>query len=65
MSAPTLPTDALLVEPQRSFGSAIVFDDVHLAFEDNQVLRGVSFQLPLGETKALVRRGRARARARF
>ena len=32
---------------------AIVFEDVHLAFEDNQVLRGVSFHLPLGETKAL------------
>jgi phospholipid/cholesterol/gamma-HCH transport system ATP-binding protein len=31
----------------------MVFEDVHLAFEDNQVLRGVSFQLPLGETKAL------------
>lgn len=31
----------------------IVFEDVHLAFEDNQVLRGVSFHLPLGETKAL------------
>jgi phospholipid/cholesterol/gamma-HCH transport system ATP-binding protein len=30
-----------------------VFEDVHLAFEENQVLRGVSFQLPLGETKAL------------
>jgi phospholipid/cholesterol/gamma-HCH transport system ATP-binding protein len=34
-------------------GSAIVFDDVHLSFEENAVLRGVSFQLPLGETKAL------------
>jgi phospholipid/cholesterol/gamma-HCH transport system ATP-binding protein len=31
----------------------IVFEDVHLAFEDNHVLRGVSFHLPLGETKAL------------
>jgi len=30
-----------------------VFEDVHIAFEENQVLRGVSFQLPLGETKAL------------
>jgi phospholipid/cholesterol/gamma-HCH transport system ATP-binding protein len=34
-------------------GSAIVFEDVHLAFGDNHVLRGVSFQLPFGETKAL------------
>lgn len=32
---------------------AIIFEDVHLAFGDNHVLRGVSFQLPLGETKAL------------
>ena len=30
-----------------------MFEDVHLAFEENDVLRGVSFQLPLGETKAL------------
>jgi phospholipid/cholesterol/gamma-HCH transport system ATP-binding protein len=34
-------------------GAAIVFEDVHLSFEDNQVLRGVSFHLPYGETKAL------------
>jgi len=34
-------------------GAAVVFEDVHLSFEDNLVLRGVSFQLPLGETKAL------------
>ena len=38
---------------ERPSGSAIVFEDVHLAFEDNHVLRGVSFQLPFGETKAL------------
>ncbi len=34
-------------------GAAVVFEDVHLSFEDNQVLRGVSFQLAFGETKAL------------
>jgi phospholipid/cholesterol/gamma-HCH transport system ATP-binding protein len=34
-------------------GSAIVFDNVHLAFDDNLVLRGVSFNVPFGETKAL------------
>jgi phospholipid/cholesterol/gamma-HCH transport system ATP-binding protein len=33
--------------------AAIVFEDVHLSFEDNHVLRGVSFRLPFGETKAL------------
>ncbi len=33
--------------------SAIVFQNVSLAFEDNQVLDGISFQLPQGETKAV------------
>jgi phospholipid/cholesterol/gamma-HCH transport system ATP-binding protein len=39
--------------PSPPAGAAIVFEDVHLSFEDKQVLRGVSFKLPLGETKAL------------
>ena len=39
--------------PNPPAGAAIVFEDVHLSFEDKQVLRGVSFKLPLGETKAL------------
>jgi phospholipid/cholesterol/gamma-HCH transport system ATP-binding protein len=43
------PTDG----PNPPAGTAVVFEDVHLSFEDNQVLRGVSFQLPFGETKAL------------
>jgi phospholipid/cholesterol/gamma-HCH transport system ATP-binding protein len=30
-----------------------VFEDVRIAFNENEVLRGVSFRLPLGETKAL------------
>jgi len=53
MSTPTLPIDhaAAVAEPRS--GSAIVFENVHLAFGDNEVLRGVSFQLPFGETKAL------------
>src|SRR5579859_5443356 len=53
MSAPPLLTEsaAEVIEPRT--GSAIVFEDVHLAFEENEVLRGVSFQLPFGETKAL------------
>lgn len=38
---------------EQSAASAIVFEDVHISFEDNAVLRGVSFQLPIGETKAL------------
>jgi phospholipid/cholesterol/gamma-HCH transport system ATP-binding protein len=53
MSAPTLPAESsIAVLPPRS-GSAIIFEDVHISFEENQVLRGVSFHLPVGETKAL------------
>jgi phospholipid/cholesterol/gamma-HCH transport system ATP-binding protein len=32
---------------------AVVFDNVSLAFEDKQVLNGISFRLPHGETKAI------------
>src|ERR1700719_419611 len=53
MSTPSLPVDCSPSASERPSGSAIVFEDVHLAFEDNAVLRGVSFQLPFGETKAL------------
>jgi phospholipid/cholesterol/gamma-HCH transport system ATP-binding protein len=53
MSAPTLPIDQPAAVMERPSGSAIVFEDVHLAFEENEVLRGVSFHLPFGETKAL------------
>src|SRR3954467_7791128 len=34
-----------------SSGIAITFEDVWLSFEENHVLRGISFKLPLGETK--------------
>jgi phospholipid/cholesterol/gamma-HCH transport system ATP-binding protein len=53
MSTPTLPIDRPDQAVQPRTGSAIVFDDVYLSFEDNHVLRGVSFSLPYGETKAL------------
>jgi len=53
MSTPTLPVDCAPEAGSAPLGAAIVFEDVHLAFEDNHVLRGVSFQLPYGETKAL------------
>jgi phospholipid/cholesterol/gamma-HCH transport system ATP-binding protein len=52
MSTPTLPSDCP-APAQDSVGNAIEFDDVHLEFEENEVLRGISFRLPLGETKAL------------
>ena len=38
---------------QAPSASAIVFEDVALSFPDNDVLRGISFQLATGETKAL------------
>jgi len=53
MSTPTLPIDRDAAVTERPSGSAIVFEDVRLSFEDNEVLRGVSFHLPFGETKAL------------
>ncbi len=53
MSAPTLPSDSVSSMPELPSASAVVFDDVHISFEENEVLRGVSFQLPFGETKAL------------
>ena len=53
MSAPTLPIEDAVQAGQPPRVPAIVFEDVHLAFGDNQVLRGVSFVLPSGETKAM------------
>jgi phospholipid/cholesterol/gamma-HCH transport system ATP-binding protein len=53
MPPPTLPLDSPSASIQEPAAYAIEFDDVHLEFEDNKVLRGVSFHLPFGETKAL------------
>lgn len=53
MSSPTLPVDATMAETRQPGANAIEFEDVKLAFGDNEVLRGVSFHLPYGETKAL------------
>jgi phospholipid/cholesterol/gamma-HCH transport system ATP-binding protein len=50
MTAQPLPTpEALLAERY-----TVVFDDVHIAFERNQVLKGISFNLRRGETKILL-----------
>jgi phospholipid/cholesterol/gamma-HCH transport system ATP-binding protein len=54
MSAPTLPLDSAAVIRQEPAAPAIVFEDVALAFAENDVLRGVSFRLVRGETKALL-----------
>src|SRR3954464_8238388 len=41
-----------MTAPQSGSPDIVVeFDDVYLSFEDNHVLRGISFKLPLGETK--------------
>jgi phospholipid/cholesterol/gamma-HCH transport system ATP-binding protein len=53
MSAPALPLDSATPVTRENRGFAIVFEDIWLAFGENEVLRGVSFRLPLGETKAL------------
>jgi phospholipid/cholesterol/gamma-HCH transport system ATP-binding protein len=53
MSAPTLPLDASSIITKEDSAPAIVFEDVALAFDENDVLRGVSFHLARGETKAL------------
>jgi len=53
MGAPTLPLDSAHGVSEQPAAYAIEFEDVHLEFEENRVLRGVSFRLPLGETKAL------------
>lgn len=53
MSAPTLPLDSAAVTTADQSTPAIVFEDVALSFPQHEVLRGVSFRLARGETKAL------------
>src|ERR1700750_3111730 len=53
MAVPTLPLDANTTDIQESARFSVVFDDVWISFGDVDVLKGVSFKLPVGETKAL------------
>jgi phospholipid/cholesterol/gamma-HCH transport system ATP-binding protein len=53
MSAPTLPLDSATHTFRDDSALAVVFEDVVLSFGDNEVLRGVSFKLARGETKAV------------
>jgi phospholipid/cholesterol/gamma-HCH transport system ATP-binding protein len=53
MSVPTVPLDSAAVITEEGSSPVIVFEDVALAFAENEVLRGVSFRLARGETKAL------------
>src|ERR1700688_17819 len=53
MSAPTLPLDSAASTGRETSSPVIVFEDVALSFLDNDVLRGISFHLARGETKAI------------
>src|SRR6202050_105277 len=53
MSAPTSPLDRIAVTKPDDSAPAIIFEDVAIAFDDNEGLRGVSFHLNRGETKAV------------
>ncbi len=53
MSAPTLPLDQPALATGDRSGFALEFENVSIAFDENVVLDGISFQLPHGETKAL------------
>jgi phospholipid/cholesterol/gamma-HCH transport system ATP-binding protein len=53
MAVPTLPLDATTREAGESARFSVVFEDVWVSFGNVEVLRGISFKLPIGETKAL------------
>ncbi len=53
MATPTLPIGDRDVLQGDASAKALVFDNVSIAFEENVVLDGISFQLANGETKAL------------
>jgi len=53
MSLPTLPLNSAAVTAKEDSAPVIVFEDVKICFGENEVLRGVSFHLIRGETKAL------------
>ena len=53
MAAPTLPLAATTGEVSESARFSVVFEDVWVSFGDVEVLQGISFRLPIGETKAL------------
>ena len=50
---PTLPLDSAAAVTNQQSSPAIVFENVFMSFGDNEVLRGVSFHLERGDTKAL------------
>ena len=53
MSLPPSISIAPASATAQPMNEAVVFEDVAIGFEDKQVLNGVSFQLPRGETKTV------------
>jgi phospholipid/cholesterol/gamma-HCH transport system ATP-binding protein len=53
MAAPTLPSENPVASVATPSGYAIEFDKVSIAFDENVVLNGISFQLAHGETRAV------------
>jgi phospholipid/cholesterol/gamma-HCH transport system ATP-binding protein len=53
MAAPPIPIDQRVFSAQDHASSAVIFENVSLAFEHKQVLNNISFCLPKGETKAI------------
>jgi phospholipid/cholesterol/gamma-HCH transport system ATP-binding protein len=53
MPVPTLPSENPAASAVNPSGYAIEFDNVSIAFDENVVLNGISFQLAHGETKAV------------
>jgi phospholipid/cholesterol/gamma-HCH transport system ATP-binding protein len=48
------PNPEFIAQPEETRHKAIIFDDVAIAFDRNQVLDGVSFALERGETKIIL-----------
>jgi len=53
MAAPPTAIEERLPSPQGSASGIIVFDEVSIAFDEKPVLKGISFSLAKGETKAI------------
>jgi phospholipid/cholesterol/gamma-HCH transport system ATP-binding protein len=53
MSSPPAAATQAIPDPSKPGDVAVEFEDVSIAFEERQVLDGISFQLVHGETKAI------------
>jgi phospholipid/cholesterol/gamma-HCH transport system ATP-binding protein len=53
MPVPTLPSESPSASVASPSGYAIEFENVSIAFDENVVLKDISFKLPHGETKAV------------